>query len=332
MNTIYNFCRYAASILLVLGLTTSCNKEDDPLPAKDENAIASVLRDNYNFSILYKYLGTIQWLDTLSNAGPYTIFAPENNGFFQYTFPPQKLREILPYSVLPGRVAVGKLPLNTLQVYKTMNGGNIYVNSYKDGNDTITTVNGYKLTSKDNAASNGLIQVVPRYMNAELYATVKLQLQSDTALTMFSAIVQQAGLNELLDGNDTYTLVAPSNIALQQSANLGWGISTVDSILAAKPQQLVKIVKSHLLKGRYFEADLYWFAKNNPDGITMEDGSKVKIGGNPATFKAITFLGTGNNGQAAGIYTPGGYTANSNNANLPCGNGVIHIINKVLIP
>lgn len=331
--------------LLAIGFA-GCGKEDAPAPGtgKDGSTINYILNDNFSFGVLYAALSTTGVLDTVAQTGPYTVLAPDNAAFsrqgvsyptnaysFQF-FTPTWLQQAMRYSIVPQGIAFRSLPLNTVQAYKTIGGGSVYVKTFEEAGDTVITVNGFRLVSRDNAASNGFIQVVPQLLNPELYTTAAAEVRSDTTTALFAAAMQQAGLTELLSGNDAYTVLAPSNTAFQQAANTGMNINTLDDILHADPAKLAALLQYHIIKGRHFEGDLYRYASANPDGITTLNGAKLLIAGDRAQFKGITFLGAGNNGLPAGISIPAQYSPASNNANIPCGNGVIHIINQVLIP
>jgi uncharacterized surface protein with fasciclin (FAS1) repeats len=344
--TIENNLRHQVIFILLLALgVAGCGKEDNPAgTGKDGSTINFVLKDNFSFGVLYAGFNTVSLLDTLAKQGPYTVLAPNNDAFrlqgvgyptnaysFQF-FTPGWLPQAMRYTVIPQRIALGNLPLNTVQSYKTISGGSVYIKTFVKAGDTIATINGFELVSRDNAASNGFIQVLPQLLNPELYATSASEVRSDTTTALFAAAMQRAGLTALLSGKDEYTVLAPSNTAFMQAAINGLDLSSLDGILNADPAKLAALLQYHIIKGRYFEGDLYRYASAFPEGITTLNGTKLMIGGNPAQFKGITFLGAGNNGQPAGISVPSQYSPASNNANIPVGNGVIHIINQVLIP
>jgi uncharacterized surface protein with fasciclin (FAS1) repeats len=246
-----------------------------------------------------------------------------------------RMKNEMRYATIDGKIAFKSIPLVENKPYKTHTGGNLYVSRYLEGSDTITTINGVKLASVDNPASNGLIQVLPQTINPELYLSAVPYLRSDTTLSLFTAALQRAGLDQqLLQGNDAYTLLAPSNRAFQQSAKLGTnlGISTLDSILKADPTKLADFLKYHIIKGRYFDNDLFRYTKADPTGIVTLNGGKVVIGGSAAGFHTITFLGNGNKRIASAIAAPLTYNPSIHYNNIPCGNAVVQIIDRVLIP
>ncbi|WP_091370943.1 fasciclin domain-containing protein [Mucilaginibacter mallensis] len=345
-----NRCKFfkqgICAVLFILAIN-GCKKDNQIVKTPDAGSgstIDFVLNDNFSLNVVYAGLQYAGLIDTLAKPGPYTFLASDNNAFlmegvtqygFYYFGSVGRVQNIMRYCILNGNISFKSLPLVQNKPFLTHGGGNVYVTKYLNGSDTIVTVNGLILSSIDNRASNGLIQVLPQVMNPEIYQKLVDHIHNDTTLTMFSAALQRCKLDvSLLSGSDEYTLLAPSNTAFYKSGQLGkdLGISTLDSILTADPVKLTAFLKYHIIKGRYFEGDLYRNMQADPTGIVMLDGGKVVIGGYPSGFHAITFLGSGNNGIPSQIPTPVFYDGTINYADIPCGNGVIHIINQVLIP
>lgn len=336
-------------VCMLLLCMAGCKKDTPQASGKaqDGNTINFVLNDNFTFSVVYGALVNTGLQDSLAKPGPYTFIAPDNDAYLLYNIPATvtaysfqfyhngSLKNEMHYYTIDGKIAFKNIPIVDNKPYKTHTGGNIYVSRYLNGTDTVTTVNGIQLVSADNAASNGLIQVLPQTLNPDIYPNAVAYLHSDTTLSLFAAALQRTGLDQsLLQGSDVYTLLAPSNTAFQQSAKLGLnlGISTLDSILMADPVKLTALLKYHLIAGRYFDGDLFRYAKTNPAGITTLNGGKVVIGGSTTGFHTITFLGKSDKGIAAAIAAPVQYDPIIHNANIPCGNAVVHIINRVLVP
>lgn len=337
------------SILLSAILLAGCKKDDNNAhnTVADGSTINYVLKDNFNFAGFYVLLSNLNVTDSLGKKGPLTVFAPDNNAFVQVNIPPpfpanlffyyytrQQLLNRVRYYTVDEAIAVKKLPLVKNKAYLTRTGGYIYISKYLNGSDTVVTANGIKLSSTDNAASNGVLQVLPQVINPEINHTLSDYLHTDTTITLFAAAMMRSGLEaSLLKGKDPYTIIALSNTAMQASGKLGknLGISKLDSILKADPNKLASIMKNHIISGMNFEGDLYRQYSANPLGITTLSGSKIIIGGNPNGLHAMTFKSAGNSSPAT-IAPPVSYNPTANYANIPCGNGVVHIINKVLIP
>ena len=71
------------SLTLLTGLfvLTSCEKEDEDPMQPELYSIAEIASDNADFSILVEALIKADLVSTLSNAGTFTVFAPDNDAF-----------------------------------------------------------------------------------------------------------------------------------------------------------------------------------------------------------------------------------------------------------
>jgi uncharacterized surface protein with fasciclin (FAS1) repeats len=217
-------------------------------------------------------------------------------------------------------------------------GGNVYISRYLSGTDTVTTVNGLQVISSDNPASNGLISVISGSIpNPQIYPTVLQVLQSDTGFSIFAAALQRTHLDTLLNGNGPFTVLAPRNSAFQP----------VDSILVADPVWLGKLIRYHILPGRYFLNDFLRRQTTDTLQLATMNGTALKFfaqqGGVtlfPIGPAAPAFYGNGNL-QNGYNYPTGIFYAlfcgpiscyNFNASDLPASNGVVHMISNVLIP
>jgi len=133
--------------------------------------------------------------------------------------------------------------------------------------------------------------------------------------TTLVAAVKAAGLVETLKGPGPFTVFAPTNAAF---AALPPG--TVDTLL--KPESkpaLTKVLTYHVVAGRM-------------DAATL--GKAIMAGGGKATLKTVSG-GTLTAMSAGGTVTvtdEGGGTANVTIADVVQSNGVIHVVDKVLLP
>src|SRR5882724_5264150 len=133
--------------------------------------------------------------------------------------------------------------------------------------------------------------------------------------TTLVAAVKAAGLVETLKGSGPFTVFAPTNEAF---AALPAG--TVDTLL--KPEnkdKLTKILACHVIGAKAMGADVMAMAK--ADGGTH----KVKtVGGCELSLKA--------DGGKVTVTDENGNVANVTIADVEQSNGVIHVIDKVLLP
>ena len=348
-RTLLRLCVIALLLAIVF---SGCKKDNDihNNSTVDASTIKFVLKDNFNFGGFNEMLNRLQLTDSLAQKGPFTVFVPDNDAFtlvgivapyntnsiYSYYFTGSQLLNRARYYIINDDVLLNKLPLVQNKAYLTRTGGYIYISKYINGGDTVITANGIRLVSTDNAASNGIVQVMPQLINPETYHTISEYIHTDTSLTLFAAAMSRSGLEtSFLQGKDQYTVLGLSNAAMQASAKLGknLGLSMMDSVLNADPAKLAVILKDHIIGGMNFEGDLYRQGAADPAGIAALSGNKIRIGGNPASPHAMTFQGTGNTIPAKIALSADPNTGSAvNNANIPCGNGVVHIINQVLIP
>ena len=133
--------------------------------------------------------------------------------------------------------------------------------------------------------------------------------------TTLVAAVKAAGLVETLQSKGPFTVFAPTNEAF---AALPAG--TVDNLL--KPENkatLTKVLTYHVVAGTYDASDLE---------------KLIKDGGGQATFTTVQGepLTITEKGRAFDITDSKGRTARITIADVLQSNGVIHVINKVLMP
>ena len=133
--------------------------------------------------------------------------------------------------------------------------------------------------------------------------------------TTLVAAVQAAGLVETLSGEGPFTVFAPTNEAF---AKLPAG--TVETLL--KPEnkdQLVKILTCHVVAANAMSADI--------GKMIMDDGGEHKVktvGGCELTLKS--------EGGKVTVTDENGNVAHVTIADVKQSNGVIHVIDKVLLP
>jgi transforming growth factor-beta-induced protein len=120
--------------------------------------------------------------------------------------------------------------------------------------------------------------------------------------TTLVAAVQAAGLVETLQGDGPFTVFAPTDEAF---AALPEG--TLESLLA-DPEALAEILTYHVVSGKVLAADVVGL-----DSATSVQGSEIAI--------AVVDGGVVLNGSANVIAT-----------DVPAANGVVHVIDAVILP
>jgi len=133
--------------------------------------------------------------------------------------------------------------------------------------------------------------------------------------TTLVAAVKAAGLVETLQGKGPFTVLAPVNAAFDALP-----AGTVDSLL--KPEnkdKLTKVLTCHVIPAKAMAADIMKMVK--------DDGGMHKVktaGGCELTLK--------DEGGKVTVTDENGNVANVTIADVEQSNGVIHVIDKVLLP
>jgi uncharacterized surface protein with fasciclin (FAS1) repeats len=166
----------ALGIVAALGLTAAACSSDDNSAAetttstteamKEVGTIVDVASANEDFSTLVAAVTAAGLGETLSGAGPFTVFAPTNEAFAALPagtvddlLKPEnkdKLASILTYHVVSGKVMAADLKDG--QKVKTVQGEELTV-GVSDKGVTVTDASGntYKVLVADVEASNGVI-------------------------------------------------------------------------------------------------------------------------------------------------------------------------------
>jgi uncharacterized surface protein with fasciclin (FAS1) repeats len=297
--------------MLPLFFFASCNDDDDNEMAA--NTITDVVVKGSDFSILEAAV-VRAGLDDDLKAGTLTVFAPTDAAFQAAGLTvatvnqtdAATLQSILQYHVVNGKQTAASLPTGTNSAVTTLSGGTIYVTK----NNAAVSINGATVTTPDVAASNGVIHVVDKVLMPPTGNLVQVA-QADPKFSFLVAAVVRASegstnVAQVLSGNGPYTVFAPTNQAFIDA-----GFSNEDAIRQADPATLTKILTYHVVGARVFSTNL---ASGN---VTTLQGENVTVTlGNSVTVKGAS------NATASTVTM----------ANVVATNGVIHVIDKVLLP
>ena len=248
-------------------------------------------------------------VETLQGDGPFTVFAPTDAAFeaagidlstFDNDEANATLVDILTYHVLSGAVDAANV---TDGLVATMVNGDDVTFTVDNGSVMINDAN---VTSADVAASNGIIHVIDKVLMPpadepalEDIATVATNTGVHDSLV---AALAHAGLVATLQGEGPFTVFAPTDEAF---AAAGIDLSTFDNDEANAT--LTDILTYHVYAGSVAAADV-------TDGMVAS-----MVNGDNATFTVVN--GTVKIGDAT-VTT----------ADVAASNGVIHVIDKVLMP
>lgn len=286
----------------------SCKKDDAPAVPND---IVKVATDN-GLTSLATSVESAGLTATLKSTGPFTVFAPTNAAFSALTSAPTDLKNTLLYHVLSNlNIASGAVPTTlTGVVSSNAAGDSVYVR--KIGSNVF--INGVKVDLADVNATNGVAHVIGTVLIPPTGNIVQTAIAAKfdslaKAVTLASTGAGSEDLITALSNTKGLTVFAPTNQAFTNLL-VALGVNSIDQIPKAT---LIAVLKYHVIAARVFSSDLTEGAKpatlqGGTVTITLSSGAKVTGKGNGTSASTIT---------AANIMTK---------------NGVIHVIDRVLLP
>lgn len=296
----------------------ACGEKDDETTPKN---IVQTAQANSDLSSLVAALSRAGLVDALNAAGPFTVFAPTNaafsaflsaNGFAKLEdVPVPVLQQILLNHVVSGEVRAAAVPTEgyakTLATFGTTT-SNLSILLQKSAGG-VSINKDVKVTTADVLASNGVVHVVDKVIG--LPTVVNHALNNANFSTLVAALTRPGlGVDYvgLLSGAGPFTVFAPTNAAfaaLLTELNL----TSLDQVDNAT---LNAVLQYHVLNGA------------NVLASQLTNGQVV------TTFGTGTF--TINLTGGAKIVDAKGRSTNIIITDVQGSNGVVHAIDKVLLP
>jgi len=296
-------------VLLLAGVLsfTSCNDDDDDMEVMDEKNVVEVAANAGQFTILIDAAKKAGLADYLSNTDGITVFAPTDAAFKSLLtdlgakslddIPVDKLTNILLYHVIGSKAMSNSLKSGYYPTLSKSAGNSISMYISVEGGVSINK--NTKVTSADIAAKNGVIHVVDKVILPP--SIVNIAIDNANFSILVQAVVK-AGLVDALSGAGPFTVFAPTNAAFNALfAQLG--IMGIDNLTA---DQLTPILTYHVVSGNVLSTAL-----SNGDVPTLNKGKSLKVN-----------LSSGVKINDSEVVA----------ANIQGSNGVVHVINKVLLP
>lgn len=277
-----------------------------------EGDIVDIASSNEDFSVLVAALQEAELVSALQGEGPFTVFAPTDAAFTKLLealditaadlLAHPQLSDVLLYHVVSGEVM--STDLSDGMAATTLQGEDLMID-LSDG----VKINESMVTSADLEATNGVIHVIDTVLVPEAF---KLEVEAemdivDIALgnedfSILVAALQEADLVETLQGEGPFTVFAPTNQAFEEL------LSALDITAAELLEQpdLAKVLLYHVVSGEVMSTDL-------SDGLMADT-----INGESITFDL-----------SDGVKVNDSMVVS---ADLDASNGVIHVIDSVLVP
>lgn len=248
--------------------------------------------------------------DDLASAGPFTVFAPTDAAFglidpavisALLEDPTGDLATILLFHVVSGVATVDNIMDGTS--IGSLMGQNLTFSIDDNG----VRINDVNVSVVDIKADNGVVHVIdavllPAAAPAPRPATIMDIVAGSAVHTQLNALIGAAGLDGALRGDGPFTLFAPTDDAIAALPQ-----ETVDALLADPMGALADILTFHAVSG-------VASTRNVMDGT----GVGALSGGN--LFFGVTGNGVTINGVNVSVL------------DIQADNGIVHVIDAVLIP
>lgn len=307
-----------ALIVCLSVFVTSCSN-DDNTPVAD-NTITGIASKTADFSILVQALTKAELATTLQGSGPYTVFAPTNAAFTAFLattpyatindVPKAALTEILLNHVISGSIRSTALTTGYIKTLakgtaSTANNLSMFVNT---GAGAVKLNGVATVTTADIMASNGVIHIVDKVIGLPTIVTHATANPNFTSLVGALTGAGQPDFVTILSGTGPFTVFAPTNDAFT-SLNTELAPGGIAAVSAAN---LTKVLQYHVVSGNILAASL-------------TEGQIVSTLQTPQTF-TVELAG------GAKIKDSKGRISTIVATDVQCSNGVIHVLNKVLLP
>ena len=243
----------------------------------------------------------------------YTVFAPVNSAFEaldvdDVTADQALVTDLLNYHVVAGQ-AIASGDISNNQMVGTVEGGDLTFSVATDGS---VTVNGVPVTTTDIQTANGVVHLIDGVLLSELNITQRVV--ADAAFSTLQTALEAAGEASTLEGTGPFTVFAPTNAAFVAALDAD-GSGAVEAGELPAAADLSDILLYHVISGSAIastsltDGQTATTATNSPDGNVLTFGVNGGVTVNP-------------DDEAAAVTT----------ADVAAENGVIHVVDTVLIP
>jgi len=244
--------------------------------------------------------------ETLANDGPFTVFAPTDDAFSLIPAevletlladPSQGLTDVLLNHVVSGTAM--STDLADGMMITTLQGTEIIISS----NDGVVMIGNAMVVTADITADNGVVHVINAILMPDMPTNSIFDIieNSEVHNTLEAAIVA-AGLDETLSNDGPFTVFAPTDDVFSVIP-----AGVLETLLADPTGLLTDILLNHVVSGTAMSTDL-------ADGmmITTLQGSEIIVSSNDGVVMI---------GNAMVVI-----------ADITADNGVVHVINAILMP
>eukprot|EP00281_Chroomonas_sp_CCMP1168_P020368 CAMPEP_0206227764 /NCGR_PEP_ID=MMETSP0047_2-20121206/8801_1 /ASSEMBLY_ACC=CAM_ASM_000192 /TAXON_ID=195065 /ORGANISM="Chroomonas mesostigmatica_cf, Strain CCMP1168" /LENGTH=367 /DNA_ID=CAMNT_0053650945 /DNA_START=57 /DNA_END=1160 /DNA_ORIENTATION=- len=326
------------SARLLSALVLACSLGSLSAQTTPTQTVTQIVVASTDHTMLETLVGNAELAATLGGTGPFTLFAPTDAAFTalgtstlvsKLTSTGTNLEkwrpllaDTLKYHVLSSETRAAALPATATQVDTVAGKMDAYWKvSVKSAAPQVTGVNAAgtvtpaqgeaTVTAADNLATNGVVHVVDAVLLPPSTQRTVVDIAASTDFSTLTELLGLAGLVTTLQTNaveTAFTVFAPTNAAFAKIP-----VDTVNCLKnSANRDLLANLLKYHVVDGTVMSTDLV---------VSTTAGIPTLATGTANTF---TY-------SAANTLTHSGTSMITNADNL-ANNGVVHVIDTVMIP
>ena len=267
------------------------------------NTIVDIASSNSNLSTLVQAIEVAGLTDALSSDGSFTVFAPTNAAFAalpgdmlgELLAQPAALANVLQYHVIGGVLRGNDVTAESSLT--TLQGTTVEIGVFGEN----VFINNAQIQMVNIPASNGIIHVIDAVLTPPKKGNVlEIAAQAGGFDTLLTA-VDAAGLTDTLSSEGPFTIFAPTDSAFAALPNNDL------SALLQDPQALANILTYHVASGSLGSGDIATM-----DSVATVQGEDLDI----TVFGSTLMVND----------------ATITMTDIQASNGVIHVIDAVLMP
>jgi transforming growth factor-beta-induced protein len=306
-----------AIIALLLGTSlylTSCDDDDDNMddttPLSEKSVVEIAIEDE-NFSILVEALTKANLVSALEGTGPYTVFAPSNDAFSALfaelgvsginELSAEALEPILLYHVINAQVKSSDISNGYVTTMNTATPDNMGSSLLVNIDNGVMLNNSSKVSTADIMGNNGIIHVIDQVILPP--SVVDLAITNGNFSILVDALIK-ADLVNALSSEGPFTVFAPTNAAFETLFS-DLGVTGIDDLTA---EALAPILLYHVVGDNVNAAEV---ASGMVPTLNTDSDLNIKV----------SEMGVQINDASNVIVV-----------DVQGSNGVIHVIDKVVLP
>jgi uncharacterized surface protein with fasciclin (FAS1) repeats len=322
MKDLLNLKKIAAGLFFVLAFTACSDDDDDTaIPVVETNTIADFVASNDNYSSLAAALEVAGLTATLDGTQNYTVFAPDNDAFAAFLsdngfstladVPVDLLTQVLLNHVQMGEIMAADLSTGYIESMATGSASEENLSMYISTADGVMINGVATVTAADIEVDNGIIHAVDEVIG--LPSVVTFALADPTFNSLVAALTREDDFTFVSTLMETgspapFTVFAPTNEAF--AALLGE--LELNSLSDIPEDVLASVLSYHVVAGA------------NVRSSALTDDMEV------STLLGQSFTIDLDNGAV--ITDASGRTANIIVVDVQANNGVVHVLDTVLLP